>query len=73
MRASESGLALPRHSDTCVQITYKIMTFGQRSFVVVYFKVTVLKNSLIINSLGISSPASKRELQVNLFQAVVMN
>ena len=46
------------------------MTFGQRSFVVIYFKVTVLKNSLIINSLDVVSPASKRELRVNLFQAV---
>ena len=46
------------------------MTFGQRSFVVIYFKVTVLKNSLVINSLAVSSPASKRELHVNLFQAV---
>lgn len=48
------------------------MTFGQRSFVVIYFKVTVLKNSLIINSLDVVSPASKRELKVNLFWAVRM-
>ena len=45
------------------------MTFGQRSFVVIYFKVTVLRNSLVINCLAISSPASKRERQVNVFQA----
>lgn len=46
------------------------MTFGQRSFIVIYFKVTVLKNSLIINSLEVASPASKRALRVNLRQAV---
>lgn len=49
------------------------MMFGQRSFVIIYFKVTVLKNSLIINSLDVSSPASKRELRVNMFQAVRMD
>lgn len=53
-------------------IKYKIRTFGQRSFVVIYFKVTVLKNSLIINSLDVVSPASKRELRVNLLRAVRM-
>lgn len=47
--------------------------FGQRSFVIIYFKVTVLKNSLTINSLDVSSPASKRELRVNTFQAVRMD
>lgn len=49
------------------------MTFAQRSFVVIYLKVTVLKNSSVINSLDVSSPASKRVLRVNLFQAVRMD
>ena len=46
------------------------MTFGQRSFVVIYFEVTGLQNSLTINSLAVSSPASQRALWASLARAV---
>lgn len=42
---------------------YKIMMFGQKSFVVIYFKGIGLENSLEINSLDVSHPASKDELR----------
>lgn len=36
----------------------------------VYLKITQLNTSLIINSMDVSSLASKHELRVNLFSAV---
>ena len=46
------------------------MTFGQRSFAVIYFEVTGLQSSLAINSLTVSSPPSQRELWASLARAV---
>ena len=46
------------------------MTFGQRSFAVIYFEVTGLQNSLAINSLAVSSPASQWALWASLARAV---
>ena len=46
------------------------MTFRQRSFVIIYLKVTLLRNSLAINCLSVSSPALQREFRMSLAQAV---